>query len=115
MIPGKYNIVCPQGTTFSQQLIYSLNNTPINLIGYSARMQIREKHTTAHAQLNLTSSNGGLILGGDQGTIIINVSASQTTAIHAKEYVYDLELVSSSNLVTRIIEGKFIVTPEVTR
>jgi hypothetical protein len=115
MIPGKYNIICPQGTTFNQQLIYSLNNVPINLTGFSARMQIREKHTTLHTQLNLTSSNGGLTLGEEDGTIIINVSATQTTAIHAKEYVYDLELVSSSNLVTRIIEGKFIVTPEVTR
>jgi hypothetical protein len=115
MIPGKYNIICPQGTTFNQQLIYSLNNVPINLTGFSARMQIREKHTTPHTQLNLTSSNGGLTLGEEDGTIIINVSATQTAAIHAKEYVYDLELVSSSNLVTRIIEGKFIVTPEVTR
>ena len=115
MIPGKYNIICPQGTTFSQQLIYSLNNVPMNLTGFSARMQIREKHTTPHYQLSLTSSNGGLVLGGEAGTIIINVSSTQTTAIHAKEYVYDLELVSSSNLVTRIIEGKFIVTPEVTR
>jgi hypothetical protein len=32
----------------------------------------------------------------------------------AKDYVYDLELVSGGN-VYRIIEGKFTVTPEVTR
>lgn len=115
MVPGKYNIVCPQGSTLDQQLTYSINDIDVNLTGYSARMQVREKHTSTSPALNLTNSNGGIVLGGVDGTINIIVTASQSTELAAKEYVYDLELVSSSNVVTRLIEGKFIVTPEVTK
>lgn len=115
MIPGKYNMVCPQGSTFSQELTYSINSVNVNLTGYSARMQVREKHTSTSTILSLTTANGGISLGGSAGTITITISATTTAGLAAKEYVYDIELVSSSSIVTRIIEGKFIVTPEVTR
>lgn len=115
MIPGKYNMVCPQGSTFNQELTYSINSVNVNLTGYSARMQVREKHTSTSTILSLTTANGGLVLGGSAGTISINIPSTTTASITAKEYVYDIELVSPSSIVTRIIEGRFIVTPEVTR
>jgi len=115
MVPGKYNIVCPQGTTLMQQLTYSENGTPVNLFGYTARMQVREITKSANVMLSLTTENGGIVLGGSAGTINLIASAAATTAMYAKEYVYDIELVSASGTVYRIIEGKFIVTPEVTR
>ena len=115
MIPGKYNMVCPQGSTFNLQLTYEIEDVPVDLTGYTARMQVREKHTSTRKVLDLTTENGGLATGGAAGTIEILVSESDTTAITAKDYVYDLELVSSSDIVTRILEGKFLVTPEVTR
>jgi hypothetical protein len=114
MTPGKYNIVCPQGSTFSQEFTYSINDVLVNLTGYTARMQVREKHTSTTAQLTLTTENGGIVLGGTLGTFTVNISSSNTAGLFAKDYVYDLELVSSGT-VTRIIEGKFIVTPEVTK
>lgn len=113
MTPGRYNFICPQGSTFSKQITYSTNETPINLTGYTARMQVREKYTSTNAIVSLTSGNG-ITLGGSAGTITINISAATTTTLVAKEYVYDLELVSGST-VTRILEGRFLVTPEVTR
>lgn len=115
MIPGKYNMVCPQGSTFSQELTYSINSVNVNLTGYNARMQVREKHTSASSVLSLTTGNGGIVLGGSAGTILISINSSSTSELSAKEYVYDIELVSPSATVTRIIEGKFIVTPEVTK
>lgn len=115
MIPGKYNIVCPQGSTFNQEFTYSINSVNVDLTGYSARMQVREKHTSTNTILSLTTENDGLELGGSAGTITVNASASTTSLLIAKEYVYDLELISPSSIVTRIIEGKFIVTPEVTK
>ena len=114
MKPGKYNFVCPQGATFSKQLTWEIDSIPVDLTTYTARMQVREKYTSPSAIINLTTENGGITLGGDEGTIDIDISATSTASLVAKEYVYDLELVSSS-VVTRLIEGKFIVTPEVTR
>ena len=113
MIPGKYNMICPQGSTFNQVLTYSINDVLVNLTGYTARMQVKEKYSSTVKQLDLTTSNGGITLGGALGTITINATASQTAFILPKEYLYDLELVYAST-VNRIIEGKFIVTAEVT-
>jgi hypothetical protein len=114
MIPGKYNMICPQGSTFSQNLTWLVNEIPVNLTGFAARMQVREKHTSPTTVLSLVSPTH-ITLGASAGTIDINVSASATSDIVPKDYVYDLEMISSSNIVSRIIEGKFIVTPEVTR
>jgi hypothetical protein len=114
MIPGKYNLVCPQGSTFNQQLTWTINNVPVNLTSYTAKMQVREKHISDVYNLNLTTENGGIVLGGNAGTIRLIANATSTAAIIAKEYVYDLEL-NSGGEVIRLIEGKFIVTPEVTR
>jgi len=115
MIPGKYNIVCPQGSTLDQQLTYSIDDIVVNLTGYSARMKVKEKYSSTLSTLDLTNVNGGIVLGGTLGTINVVVTSTQSSEISAKEYIYDLELVSSANIVTRIIEGKFIVTPEVTK
>ena len=114
MIPGKYNMTCPQGATFSQQLTWLIDDNPVNLTGYTANMQVREKHTSPIANLNLSTSNGSITLGGNLGTISLLVSASATAQLVPKDYVYDIEM-NSGGEVTRIIEGKFIVTPEVTR
>lgn len=114
MIPGKYNFICPQGTTFSNQLIWAVDDEPVDLTTYTARMQVREKYTSTQKILDLTTENGGITLGDDEGTIQIDINADTTSDIVAKDYVYDIELISSST-VTRLLEGRFIVTPEVTR
>lgn len=47
--------------------------------------------------------------------IRINLSATKTAAIAAGKYVYDLEnLHVDGTTVTRVLEGSFIVKPEVT-
>lgn len=107
-------MLCPQGSTFSKQLAYTIDNNPVNLTGYTARMQVREKHTSVNTVVNINTSNGGIVLGGVSGTIQLNISSTTTALILAKDYVYDLELVSGGN-VYRLVEGKFIVTAEVTR
>lgn len=114
MTPGKYNMVCPQGATFSKQLTYKIDDAPVDLTSYTARMQVREKYTSKTIIVNLTTENGGITLGGSNGTIDLFISDSDTSAIFAKNYVYDIELISSFE-VYRLLEGQFIVTPEVTR
>lgn len=114
MTPGKYNFVCPQGATFSKQLTWKIENVPVDLTSYAARMQVREKYTSKVAIIDISTENGGITLGGDEGTILLYISDEDTSKIFAKSYVYDLEMISSSETL-RLIEGKFIVTPEVTR
>jgi hypothetical protein len=79
-------------------------------------MQVRQRHTSEDpAALNLTTENGGITLGGAAGTIAIVAAATSTGDITFKRGVYDLEMISASGIVTRLIEGVVTVTPEVTR
>jgi hypothetical protein len=114
MIPGKYNFICPQGATFSKQLTWTIEDVPVDLDTYTARMQVREKYSSKTPIININTENGGIVLGGEEGTIQLYVDHEVTENIVPKNYVYDIEVVSSSE-VTRILEGKFIVTPEVTK
>ena len=61
-----------------------------------------------------TTANDRITLGGIAGSVTVNLNATTTGAIGAGRYVYDLVLTSGS-VVTRILEGKFIVTGAVTQ
>jgi hypothetical protein len=115
MIPGKYNFICPQGATFSKELVWTIGNTPVNLTGYTARMQVRENFSSSNFIINLTTENGGITFGVPVlGSINLLINAATTSTFVPKKYLYDLEL-SSNSVVTRLIQGEFIVTAEVTR
>lgn len=113
MTPGKLKLLCPQGSTFSRTLTYKVDSTPVDLTGYEARLQVREYHYSDDFVISLTDTSG-ITLGGSAGTIDVLVDATTTTELVPGDYVYDLELIASGN-VTRLIEGQFVVTPEVTR
>lgn len=116
MTPGKLNFVCPQGSTFSRTLTYKLDDDPVNLTGYNARLQVREFHYSNDYILGIDSfsSSANIYTGGSAGTININIDAGTTKEFVPGNYVYDLEIYTTSN-VYRLIEGKFTVTAEVTR
>lgn len=116
-----------QGATFSQTLFYETGtpSTPVNLTGYSAKMQIRSSHKSKVVILELSTTTGGgngrITLGtnGDFSTGAINlfISASDTAQLSVCDEikpVYDLELINGS-IVTRILQGNVTIAPEVTR
>lgn len=113
---AKYDIVMDQGATFSRAITWQDSQAvPVNLTGYTARMQVRDEVDSSTSALSLTTENSRISLGGTAGTITLLVSATDTAAVAAGEYVYDLELVSGSGTVTRLIQGCFTVDAEVTR
>lgn len=110
-----YNISTEQGSTLSRVVTYTNDaGSPINLTGYTARMQVRPRATSGYAYLTLTSPTGGLTLGSTAGTITILVDGSVTSAIPAGDYVYDLEVVNGE-YVDKVMGGKFSLSAEVTR
>jgi hypothetical protein len=114
--PGRLDMSCYQGASFDYTLTWLSAGAPVNLTGYTGRMQVRDGYDAGSAIVSLTSGTG-ITLGGTAGTILVELTATQTAAIDATpsgQYVYDLELVSGAT-VTRLVEGTFIVSPEVTR
>jgi hypothetical protein len=109
-----------QGAYWSQEILWEdSNGDPVNLTGYTARMQIRKRVTDASAVIELTTTNGRITLGGAAGTILLTIAAADTAALPAtptdKRWFYDLELVPAGGQVVRLLQGRVLVSPEVTR
>jgi len=110
-----YNSTIDQGSDWYLTLIYKdSSGTAINLTGYTAAMQLRVNPNSTTADLTL-STGSGITITGATGTIVVHATATQTAALVAKNYVYDLEIKSSGNIVTRLIQGTLNVSAEVTR
>ena len=111
--PGTYNITCPQGATWDRTFNITVGGTALNLTGYTAAMQVRESAGAATALLSLTNG-AGITLGGTAGSVGVVVAATASAALAAGSYSYDLEL-NSGSTITRLLEGSFNVTGNVTR
>jgi hypothetical protein len=101
-----------------------------NVIGATSDLTYRVKsvpsstsftvaHTATDGSLTLGASPtaniyASIVLGGAAGTVVISLSDEVTADLTPATYVYDLELTSSTGDVTRLIQGAFIVDPEVT-
>lgn len=129
-LPARYDMTCPQGTDWSRTLtVNDSGGSPLDLTSYTARMSVRKKVGGTEI-ISLTTVNGRITLGGAAGTIVLSITSADSANLApagytpiglepsvsvAPAYVYDLEIVSPTAAVTRVCEGTFTVTPEVTR
>ena len=116
--PGNFTMQMWQGATWHYDLTWATGDpsTPVDLTNYEARMQVRAEVDSTETILDLTSLLGGAItLGGVAGTIDLDLSATETAAVTPGTHVYDLELESDTGVVTRLLQGSFVVSAEVTR
>jgi len=112
---GVLHITIEQGTTFNPVMTWKdQDGTPINLTGYSARMQIRADIDDAAFIHESTTANSEIVLGGIAGTITFDIDAVTTAAFTFDTAVYDLELVNGT-IVNRLLRGDVTLSKEVTR
>jgi hypothetical protein len=112
-LSAKYNLVCDQATTFNFQFQIKNDSTPWNLTGYTGTMTVRPFVGATTTTVVASTANGAMVLTALTGRVNVTLSAATTAAIVAGRYAYDLVLDSGAE-VTRILEGKFIVTGAVT-
>lgn len=113
---GKLNLVIEQGATFNVTMTWKdSSGTPVaDLDQWDARMYLKTSKSAETSVLELTTDNGGIVLGESAGTIRIYISATDTAALTEPAGVYDLEMVSPSSAVTRLLAGKWKLDTEVT-
>jgi hypothetical protein len=113
MAAGKYSFIIEQGSTLNLEVQYKdSNNIPIDLTGYSGKMQIRSNYadnnpiTYITLSSSLASDGTGLNFSGSSGTmplssgsIGITISAASSSLFTFDDARYDLEL-TRSNIVT---------------
>jgi len=104
------NLLIDQGTTFALDLTVSgADGSAKNLADYTVAGQLRKSYySTTYTAFTANITDAAL------GQVEITLTATQTSALKAGRYVYDVEITSASETL-RIIEGIITVTPEVTK
>lgn len=128
MAAGIYDIIIEQGADWRLVLTWKDEaGAPVNLTGYTARMQVRETYASKVKVFDLTTENGRITLPGD-GVIELAIPASVSAAVainpaktawidgkQAQQLVFDIEMVAPSGAVTRLLQGAALFVPEVTK
>lgn len=110
-----YNTTIDQGADWFINFTYENAGTPINITGYTAQLQLRSLPESPTAVLSL-STGSGITITGATGLIAVHATAVQTAAINEGTYYYDLEITAPSTaVVTRLVQGQIVVSPQVTR
>ena len=110
-----------QGATFTKVLSYKIRlvsgaSEGIDITNADIRMQVKDDFGGATI-LDLTIANGRVnITDPANGTFTLNVTAVDMSAAAAGTYKYDLEIDVNGDgtLVKRLMEGCFIIKPEIT-
>ena len=105
------NIFIDQGATFTTTVtVTDANGDAVSLSGYSVAAQIRKTFLSSSATaFTATISNAS------SGEITISLSPTQTAALEAGRFVYDVLITASGGTKTRVVEGQVTVNPSVTR
>ncbi|MEB3209538.1 MAG: hypothetical protein VKK63_11585 [Synechococcus sp.] len=112
--PVQADLCLPQGATWDTKFLWSSGGNPVDLTGYAARMQLRTTTEAASPTVSL-STVGGTMTVNASGEIQLAYPAISSSAITAATYLYDLELENPAGNVRRLVEGRAVVSREITR
>ena len=105
------NLYIDQGTDYTITVdVTDSAGDILDLTDYTATAQIRKTYTSSSLSATFTTS-----IAAVAGQVTISLTDTQTSALEAGRYVYDLNIESSLGVKTRVIEGQAVVTPGVTR
>jgi len=111
-----------KGSTFRHTLTWKSGTagaeTPVDLTGATARMQLRQSVTAATFDYEMTTENSGITLGSPDpidGTITLYMSDSDTTGFAWTKAVYSLEIQLANGDVRTIVRGNVTAYDETTR
>lgn len=103
-----------QGETFKvlvQLQDRSDGNIPIDITDYSFAGQIRENYSTDELAATFSFEK---ITPNTSGSVFVSLDSTSTNLLTERDYVYDVKITSGS-ISRRILEGRFVVRPAVTR
>ena len=109
--PPKVPWVIYEGATFRQTVTLlgsGVSTAPLDLTGCHGTLTIRNQ-PGQDVLMVLTDTNGGLIFGGDAGTIQIYISSGATSLLRWRTAVFDLLMTEASGDVDVVLTGSFQV------
>lgn len=129
MAAGLYDITIEQGADWNLSMTWrDATGQPVNLTGYTGRMQVRETFASKVKVFDLTTENGLITLDPPNGLVSLRIPAAVSAAVPvipaktawvdgklAQQLVFDLEMIDQAGVVTRLIQGAALFVPEVTK
>jgi len=107
---SKANLVMDQGSNFSATItLTDADGNLVDMTGFTGSSQMRKTYSS------INSTSIGVSINTDAATITLTLDSPNTTVISPGRYVYDVDVTSSANVTSRIIEGIVTVTPSVTK
>lgn len=97
------NITINKGSSYRITFIASKNGGPVDLSGHSLRGTVKLSSNSTSTLLDMTSANKLLKIDGSN--IIMYFTESFTRSVPGSFAVYDVELISPSAEVSKIITG----------
>ena len=107
------NLRIDQGTTFSSNItLAGSDGAAWDLTGHTVEAKMAKGYESTKTRTTMTTA----VANPTTGIITLSLTSAQTAALDAPaRYVYDVEVTNStSNVVTRVIEGIITVRPNVT-
>jgi hypothetical protein len=111
------DLLIEQGADFRFSFVVKTGRPPqpMDLSGYSAKMQLRSDVRSGTALLDLSSPNDGISIVAAEGRLDFFVPAALTRGLDFPKAVYDVLLISDSGDVIRLAQGSCKLSPGVTR
>ena len=105
------NIFIDQGSDYSNIItVTASNGQALNLTGYTVASQMRKSYQSSTAYAFTAS-----IYDASTGKIRLQLTPTQSEAIPAGRWLYDVEITSSSGTKSRVVEGIVTVNPQITQ
>jgi len=111
MTAGTYDITIDQGSDFALSVTVSDDGDPRDLSTWDARAKLKKTmSSTGATDITVNEANAS------DGILVMALSHTQTAALEAGSYVYDLEIYKADGTkATRLLQGKATVRGEVTK
>jgi hypothetical protein len=102
-----YPLKLDQGGSLRRTFTWKLDgDTPVDLTGCTATLEIRATHASPAPALSLTSQAGEIVLGGAAGTVEVIFSDDKTQALTSRQMVYGLEIYFGEGTTRRLLRGR---------
>jgi len=107
---AKQQLFCPQGTDFSTSVTLTADDgTAINVAGYVFGSAIRKNvySDNASAQFVITTPDA------PNGNVQIALTAANSANLEQGSYLYTVQMCSTANITSVLLDGIFNVIPNV--
>ena len=102
------NLYIDQGSDFNATIDLSQTTGSLDLTGYTAEGKIAKSYD------GTIKGIFAVVVDSTNNELNLSLPSAQTAALKPGRYVYDVIIKSSSDIVTRVLEGQLNVTPGLT-